>query len=188
MKKIVSMFFAIVMLFSMTSTTFATDTNIQSTYPDMTKEEAMELLGLSEEEMEDMPIYRLSPEEDGISILNLPSTMSRGAYYEDITAPANFTGAIHTLDGTKFTWGASLLNDIQGNTNSNAFSMHIALLYTTGYVIDTCDIDQENPIENAGYWRKIGESKQIYFKYSYVAGSGYTDNVKQTLRIAVGVY
>lgn len=91
MKKIVSMFFAIVMLFSMTSTTFATDTNIQSTYPDMTKEEAMELLGLSEEEMEDMPIYRLSPEEDGISILNLPSTMSRGAYYEDITAPANFT-------------------------------------------------------------------------------------------------
>ncbi len=188
MKKIVSMFFAIVMLFNMTGSTFAADTNTQSIYPDMTKEEAMELLGLLEEEMEDMPIYRLSPEEDGISILNLPRTMSRGVYYEDITAPANFTGVIHTLDGTKFTWGASLLNDIQGNTNNNAFVMHIILQYTTGYVIDTCDIDQKNSIYNPDYWWKIAGSKQIYFKYSYATGSGYTANVKQTLRIAVGVY
>jgi len=171
MKKIVSLILALAMCLSLTPAVFAADVpTADAEETTLTLEQAAEILGMPVEELEGLEIHKISSEqnEDGISALNLPSVVSPGIYYEELDLPANFTGAIHTLNGTKFAWGAALSTEAKKN---HLMGLHIVAQYTTGYVIGYCDLNCRNVSKPANYWYKVAQSRQISFKYSTTVGS-----------------
>lgn len=180
MKKLLSIILSIALCLSMGITAFAADTGFTVPDSEMTISEAAEILGVDESELQGMEVKRL-PSLGATSVSrSIPTNMSRGVYYEDITVDT-FTGAMHYVNGSKFMYGAKLLSFEHSLSagfgiqlyygDSSKYPDPVQFLHDTG---ERYDSD----------WLSCNYGEGIYFKY-YRVGYAPTDGVA---RIVVAVF
>ena len=169
MKKIVSLFMAIAMCFSLMAPAFAA-TSQQEETTTLTMEKFVELMGVTMEDVEGLELKPLPTVNStrGWGDSTIPSELPPGAYYEEVPLEG-FTGAIHKIKGPRFKFTYLI-----GETTSGAglADMHVRLVFTDpnkfgdGYSVK---IAPGNKIESKIY--KNTYNQDIYFKYTYAAGT-----------------
>jgi hypothetical protein len=169
MKKIVSLFMAIAMCFSLMAPAFAA-TSQQEETTTLTMEKFVELMGVTMEDVEGLELKPLPTVNStrGWGDSTIPSELPPGAYYEEVPLEG-FTGAIHKIKGPRFKF-TYLIGETTSGVNSS--EMYVAVIFTdpnrSGDIYNV-NIAPGNKIESRIY--KNTYNHDIYFKYNYVAGS-----------------
>ena len=166
MKKVISMFLATVMCLVVSVPAFATDTRDEPVK--LTMEQAVEILGISMEDVEGLELHRIpsvGTEAGGFEDSSLPSEMPPGVYYEEISL-GNFTGAIHRIKGPRFKWSFTL-----GETNGAPGTVYVGMFFTTGRQGEKYQEDFEYASSYESITFKNTYNADIYFKYG-LAGTG----------------
>lgn len=141
----------------------------------MTRDEAIEFLGLTEEEAEGGTFYEVIPSENGIEMLReIPERViapSPNITKEDVTFTHSFTGAPHELKGSLFKWGVKV--------HSGNKQLLIGIYnYDSNWA--PAGIKYNNITDGAEYtsdWDSIPKgTSTFYFKY-YVNGNNYEEMI-----------
>ena len=182
MKRIKRAFLAILMMFSLTSTAFAAEIPVECTESTpLTREEAIEILGLTEEEADKVKIYELSQFDNNseVSIKSIPGSCNPGVYYEDISFNSGFTGAAHQLNGSKYKYGFRLDSDLGGQLAIGSFSYNSNWIYNNTW----CELTTSNRSYQSD-WENIEYGQYYYFKYVYYNYG----KIPAKVRVAIAVY
>lgn len=182
-KTIVSSLLVAVMMLSTSLTAFAATNpaesvpnDVQSTQSTMTREEALDILGLTEEEAEGLTLYEFSEAfPNGRSI---PSTINDGVYYEDMSISGGFTGAGHPCNGNRFKWAVRLDSKGSGQfmVGMNSYDSSITHGFEWSSNLEPGQTYQSD-------WWTIYSGATMYFQYVY---ANY-DNVNANFRLVVAV-
>lgn len=184
MKKIVSILLVFTMIMGLSVTASAAETPNEGNKPaPLTREEAIEMLGLTDEEAENVQIYELTPcdNDQAVQVRSIPSTVNDGVYYEDLTINSGFTGAPHVLNGTKTKWAVSVT---AGNQQLfiGMWSYDSSWIYS-GYRYNS--ITDGNTFQTD--WMPIDYGQTYYFKYhvnSNISGTIVPFQVRMVLAVA----
>lgn len=185
LKRIISSFLVAVMMLSTSLTAFAaTNTtssdiaDVESTQSVMTREEALEILGITEEEAEGLTLYEFN--ESNPNGRAIPSTINDGVYYEDMSITGGFTGAAHPCNGNRFKWAVRVDSKGSGQLAIGLFSYDKSLVPAGGswfenmYAGNTYQSD----------WRTIYSGATMYFQYVYSYYSGTPANFRLVVAVA----
>lgn len=166
MKKFISLFMTMVMCFAFAMPVLAMDTASEETAP-VTRERAIEILGVTEEEVEGlelMPMPSATTETSQMGRSTIPSELPPGMYYEEISL-GSFTGALHTIKGPSFKWSFTI-----GEMNVSPVSnwvVGVSMFFTNKYRGgDGCYYFNED--SSKSYTSQIFKNtngEQIYFRY-----------------------
>lgn len=141
----------------------------------MTRDEAIEFLGLTEEEAEGGTFYEVIPSEDGTAMLREISEKviapPLNIKKEDVTFTGSFTGRGHELKGSFFKWGVKVHS---GNKQL------LIGIYNFDSHWEPAGIKYNNITDGTEYtsdWDRIPNgSSTFYFKY-YVNGNNYEEMI-----------
>lgn len=179
MKRLLSIVLAMAICLSMGVTTFAAE--IDSTVPssEMTISEAAELLGVDESVLQGLEIKRLPSLGTNSTSRNIPTNLSSGVYYEDITVDS-FTGAMHYINGSQFMYAAKLVSFEHSLPASFGIQLYFGDSSKAPYAINFLT---ETGEEYKSGWTHCNYGEGIYFKY-YRLGYAPTNGVA---RIVIAV-
>lgn len=169
MKKIISMLMALTMFLSLTTPALAV-TSEEETAVELTMEEAVEILGITMEEVEGLELMPMPTTTTNAErkLGGIPSELPPGVYYEEVPL-TTFVGAIHKIKGPRFKFSYTIGKIGEG---SGCADIHVRLIFTDpnrfgdGY---RTNIASGNKIESIIY--KQTNNHDIYFQYTYTAGS-----------------
>lgn len=179
MKRLLSIVLAVAICLSMGVTTFAAE--IDSTVPnsEMTISEAAELLGVDESVLQGLEIKRLPSLGSNSTSRNIPTNLSSGVYYEDITVDS-FTGAMHYINGSQFMYAAKLVSFDHSMSAGFGIQLYFGdsskAPHSVRYLYDAGE-------QYKSGWINCNYGEGIYFKY-YRFGYAPTNGVA---RIVIAV-
>lgn len=181
LKKMISVFLVVAMVLSsnvlaMAATDDSSTPGFEGSYGDITREEALEMLGITEEEAEGLQLYEFS--EGYPNGRNIPNPINPGTYYEDMLISGGFTGAPHVCYGNKLKWAVGLRSKGTGQF-CIGLSSYDSNLISGAYWSPNLSAGQNYTSE----WYNIYSGATMYFRYVY---TNY-DNVNANFRIIVAV-
>lgn len=164
MKKIISFFTAFTLLFSLATVVYASEPQTSSCH--LTRDEAMEILNMTEEEAKNVSFYEVIPSDSSLTLRAIPSEINANEVtYEDLTISTSFTGATHKLNGSQFRWGVSISSGSGqlriGNYSYNSHWPHNGIVYNNLQNGNTYSTD----------WMDIEYGQYYYLRYYNDSGS-----------------
>lgn len=184
MKKIISSILVLTMVMALSVTSFATEiSNEENNTTPLTREEAIEMLGLTAEEAENVQIYELTPNdtEQTVQVRSIPSTVNDGVYYEDITFSSGFTGSPHVLNGKQVKWAVKV--------NAGNQQLFIGMWsYNSNWIYNGYRYDSTiNGNTFQTDWMPIEYGQTYYFRYhvnSNISGTIVPFNIRMVIAVA----